>query len=173
MGWPVTSSEQIKFPVRVDATHWLIPHRWFSGVVEHVMEGGYEILWDDGSANEILARDVRRAAVPKPRGAREAVSKARGAHAAAPKPRGRPRTTAAASGPALSVGDRVSLLLDDVEGDITKCSLKGGWYEVVLETCATANSERRAAPRAQWRKRKTAGRARGRRTRRATPAVGL
>ncbi len=120
--------------------------RWYPGVIDNVMEGGYEIVWDeDGSANEILARDVRpsktassRAAAPKPRGARPAV----------PKPRGRPRTNAAAaaprpppaaSGPTLAVGDRVALLLDDVEGDVTKCSLKGGWYEVVLETGTTAN----------------------------------
>jgi len=113
--------------------------RWYPGVIDNVMEGGYEIVWDeDGSANEILARDVRpsktakpRASVPKPRAAREA----------APKPRGRPRTTgapaAAATGPTLSVGDRVALLLDDVEGDVTKSTR--GWYEVSLETGVTAN----------------------------------
>ena len=91
------------------------------------MEGGYEIVWDeDGSANEILARDVRPSKTAKPR-------------AAVSKPRGRPRTTNAPAAAALSVGDRVALLLDDVEGDVTKCSLKGGWYEVVLETGTTAN----------------------------------
>ena len=60
--------------------------------------------------------------------------------AALPKPQGRPRNSApaaAASGPALSVGDRVALLLDDVEGEVTKSTR--GWYEVSLETGATAN----------------------------------
>ena len=31
---------------------------WYPGRIEHATERGYEIVWDDGSANEVLARDV-------------------------------------------------------------------------------------------------------------------
>ena len=35
--------------------------RWFAGVVEEVVEGGYEVAWaDEETSNEIPAKDVRR-----------------------------------------------------------------------------------------------------------------
>ena len=35
--------------------------RWFAGVVDEIVEGGYEIAWaDEESSNEIPAKDVRR-----------------------------------------------------------------------------------------------------------------
>ena len=34
--------------------------RWFPGVVDEIVEGGYEIAWaDEESSNEVRAADVR------------------------------------------------------------------------------------------------------------------
>ena len=65
-------------------------------MIDNVMEGGYEIVWDeDGSANEILARDVRPSKTAKPR-------------AAVPKPRGPPSPAVAAPQPKKIQSDPLS-----------------------------------------------------------------